>query len=259
VSITITWEINQNNLDPEGGDLQETTVNGLVIDVVTRMTAIFSAEVSERPSEVGAPHTDSTRRDLKKYNLECSISEHPRDASEVGATIKSVDLSSGKSASLLVYEDEQYRIGRATQALESLVGATEVSIDGLLTEVDGWIIQRFEPVKEANQAGVMNFTLDIIEIQKAELTEIEAPSPLIERGRRRRDRGAHNPTATPGTSSSATPAAGTSNSVSNEPANRGSALHNIRQLSQASIRTGRDIANIMLGRRNENDPNTPSP
>jgi hypothetical protein len=73
MSITITWETVQNLQDPEGGDLRETRINGLVIDLVTDESLVIESDISRRPSEVGMPHSDAKQRRPKVFNLECIV------------------------------------------------------------------------------------------------------------------------------------------------------------------------------------------
>jgi hypothetical protein len=246
MSITITWETVQNLQDPEGGDLRETRINGLIIDAVLDESLIVESEISRRPSEVGMPHSDAKQRKPKIENLECIVSNEPRDANELGATHESIELPSGRSASVVVYTEEQRRVDRATQALIALCdGHVEVDIDGLLVDVEKWQISSFTPGRTTDISSAMKFGLKIEEILKAQLTEVQAPSPRVERGRRRRDNGTQTPTGD---------SASSGDTVSNNPQTRGSYLANLRTISSRALPAFRGLTNIIFGRATQNDP-----
>lgn len=247
MSITITWETVQNLLDPEGGDLRETRINGIVVDLITKESLSIESEISRKPSEIGMPHSDAKLRKPRVFDLECMVSNHPRDAEEVGASHESIDLPSGRSASVVVYTEEQRRVDRAIQALTALCdGHVEVDIEGLMIDVEKWQISSFSPERTSDITEAIMFGLRVEEILKAQLTEIQAPSPRVERGRRRRDRGTQT----------ATPAPGSENTtVSNNPQGRGSHLANLGLFGRRIAPIGRDIASFFLGSRTQNDPN----
>jgi hypothetical protein len=115
-----------------------------------------------------------------------------------------------------------------------------------MIDVEKWQISGFTPGRTTDIAEAMKFGLKIEEILKAQLTEIQAPSPRIERGRRRRDNGTQTPTGD---------SASSGDTVSNGPQGRGSVLANLRTISSRALPAVRGLANILLGQNTQNDPN----
>jgi hypothetical protein len=213
--IRIQWEANASTRnDDTGGDTADLTIGELTLDATITEVTDISAEATEHPVEEGANITDHVRPALIRVQLECKVSNTPTHAALVeGASLQDVDLElpgrtgfSGGSvflkaattrtlqaftipARVLAFADEFDRPVEVVDQLTALMQTgTRVDILGLrLGDMEQVLLLGMSP--EVNVGDAVHFTLMAQELRTGHTEEVEAPAPLVERGRRQRNRG----------------------------------------------------------------------
>lgn len=217
----VQWETTATRRAPDGGDTLEVRIGELEIDAVLSETRQIGADVTSHPVEDGADISDHARPRLKAVSLECIVSNTPIKARVPGARLMAQELQLPKytvrirgsengeaaqvesrsyptvSAQVLTFPSQFDRPVEVFSQLEELIDLSKPVdlLDLRLGDVSGWMIVNVSPVIETRDC--MRFTLDAQEVRTAQTEEIEAPSPRVERARRRRDEGRTAPDAEP--------------------------------------------------------------
>lgn len=215
MTVTIEWVLEETQQAPEGGDVVSSTYGVLDIDAVVVESYDIGADVTEHPVEEGSDITDHSRPKLNVVSLECAITNQPiTSPREHLGTTEAVELElpavtritwgaqgmAGRRSSteesaqsqgvrVLRFEDDFDRCREVFEQLEELrTNGTPIDVIGArFGDLEGYLIVGLSfPVENDN--GIV-FTLDIKERRTARTQEVDAPSPLIERGRRGRNRG----------------------------------------------------------------------
>ncbi len=221
--VIVEWQVNQTSTAAEGGDTVETTYGRIDIDVVSVETYALTAEATEHPVEDGVNITDHVRPGLSMISLECTVSNTPITStldhtgnvqqqdlslpSRVKITRGALGLARQRSqteeseqtqgVSVFKFDEEFDRVREVFDQLQDLKDSgTRIDLIGArFGDLEGYLIINLNfPVDNDN--GV-NFTMDLRELRTAQTQEVDAPSPQVERARRRSDRG-NNPTTEEG-------------------------------------------------------------
>jgi len=178
------------------------TVSRLDLDIVEQDNYEVSASATAHAVETGVPITDHVIPAQDRITATVCVSGRQSSTLFVeGASAGSMDLSDGVKATGIVVPEGTDRIGDVHATLRRLCrDAIDVDIDGLRRPIEGWIIERVSSPRTIETSGLLVVDLALVEIRYAEIEEVDAPSPRVERGRRQRDRGRQTLTAVTPTS-----------------------------------------------------------
>ena len=206
MSATISWSRETTRREPAGGDVVITESGSLICDIVTSETYDVSAAVTSHVVEVGTPVTDHIRANADRCTMEVYISESPLVLSHVpGAAMRDVELGSGGNASVVGVPAGTTRAADALRTLQMLcTRGFQVDVEGARIPIVGWVIESVSAPRDPETAGAFVALVTMVEFRTAEFEEIDAPSPRVERGRNRRDRG-RRATNSDGTDAEAVP------------------------------------------------------
>lgn len=210
--ITIFWESTETRRGETGGDTVGVVLDSLVIDAVVSQAKNISAEITEHPVEEGSNIADHVRPQNRTETLECIVSNTPIRGTENGGGFSRVALSlpntkrivrganrnerseveessQNVTANTLQFSSEFDRLTEVIDRLEYLIdNGIRVDVIGLrLGDIEGYVITGINPISESKDD--VRFSMDLREFRTSTLEEVEAPSPRVERARRRRDRG----------------------------------------------------------------------
>lgn len=215
MTVTIEWTLEESRQAPEGGDITSSTYGILDIDAVIIESYDIGADVTEHPVEEGSDITDNARPKLNAISLECAVTNQPitsprehlgsTEAVELelpsvtritrgamgmaGRRSSTEEAAQSQGARVLQFEDEFDRCRECYEQLEELrTNGTPIDVIGArFGDLEGYqIVGLSVPVDNDN--GII-FTLVIKERRTARTQEVDAPSPMVERGRRGTNRG----------------------------------------------------------------------
>jgi hypothetical protein len=214
--LTISWVTPSTTRLPEGGDLRETPFEQLALDIVTEDTYDVATLVTEHAieSQAGAdiPISDHVSPMSDRASATVYVTDVPGTRTP-GATRTTLELGGGNSLSFMLLPTGTTRGSDAFETLRTLArDGTRVDVDGLRRPLTGWVIDTVSSPRTTDAGDVMIATITFKEVRIAEIQDVQAPSPRVERGRRRANRGNQNPQAT-----------GSTAPVSSSPANSQSA------------------------------------
>ena len=198
MSLLITWERTEEQRDPEGGDLLDTTTGEISVDVVISSEYLFGGEQTKRPIEGGAPATDHWRRGLDKLRLQCAHTNTPPNTSG-DVTVQDVSLPGGGKAMMgtITAGGETSRILGLLDDLHALVqSGALVDVTGLDRSLSGWRMLSVTVTQEPGQTGLCRFNMELEEVIFSVLETVDAPAPRRERARLAADSGANRGTET---------------------------------------------------------------
>jgi hypothetical protein len=203
--LTISWVTPSTTRLPEGGDLRETPFEELALDIVSEDTYDVATLVTEHAieSQSGAdvPITDHVSPTSDRASATVYVADMPGTRTP-GATRTTVEFAGGNSLSFMLLPAGTTRGSDAFETLRTLArNGTRVDVDGLRRPLTGWVIDTVSSPRTTDMSGVMIATITFREIRIAEIQDVQAPSPRVERGRRQANRGNQNPAATGSTDS----------------------------------------------------------
>ena len=220
MTISIYWSEEDTQRNPEGGDDVTTVIGRLDIDAIIREDRAVSSTLTARAIETGVPASDHSIPAQEKIPLECVVSNTPNSLRTNDARREDIELPNGEGATVIRLDNPTI-IQDVYRTLHDLVReAREVDVEGLLEDVESFVITDFAPSIEAGKSGAMFFSMVLTEKRTATVQEVETPSPRVERGRSRRDRGRQRGSSTSG-------------NASNDPSQRSSALARLRDTDVA--------------------------
>lgn len=208
--ITIWWSESDTRALPEGGDATSMTVSRLDLDIVESDSYTVESIVTAHAVESGVQITDHVMSQQDRAVFTVVVSSRQSSTSFVENTrFGTVDIGGGNEALGLIVPEGTNRVGDVHDILRRLCrDGIEIDVDGLRRPIEGWLIESCSSPRSVDTAGTLVCEMAIVEVRYAETEEVDAPSPRVERGRRRRDQGRQ-------------PTEETSNeTMSNEPAQR---------------------------------------
>ena len=198
--LTISWVTPQTTRLPEGGDLRETPFEELALDIVSEDTYDVATLVTEHAIEssdgADVPITDHVSPTSDRASATVYVSDVPGTRTP-GATRVTAELTGGATISLMMLPAGTTRGSDAFETLRTLArNGTRVDVDGLRRPLTGWVIDTVNSPRTTDMSAVMIATITFKEIRIAEIQDVQAPSPRVERGRRRANRGNQTPRST---------------------------------------------------------------
>lgn len=196
--IDLYWFENETAQRPEGGDSETSVVGMLTLDICEQDSHDISSKISSHDAEEGVPTTDNAKPEKDRVTFTAYISGRQSSVRLVdGARAGFTDLPGGRSAAGIVVPDGEAdgRLADVFATLRRLCReAFEVDVEGLRMPIEGWLIERVSSPRNVETAGMLVVDVALVETRYAEVEEVDAPSPRVERGRRRQDQGRQRPT-----------------------------------------------------------------
>ena len=193
--ITISWVEESTGQLPEGGDAFNFEFGTLNLDIAEADNYEVASLVTEHSVEGREQINDHHVPQLDRASVDVVVSESPsaRTIGE-GTTISDIELGTGKSASVITVPDGTTRTADIFDELRRLTkDGVEVDVEGLRRPIEGWLIESVSSPRSVETAGALICTLAFVEVSIASVSEVDAPSPRVERGRQGRDRGRQRP------------------------------------------------------------------
>jgi len=189
--ITITWFDEATRTLPEGGDRLELTTGVLDLDILETDTYDAEVMITDHSVERSSPVQDHVVQKSDRVAFTAIVSCRQSSTRLVeGAEVGPVELADGSEVQTIIVPEGTDRKGDVLdQLVELMKNGTEIDVEGLQRDIFGWMIERVSAPRTVETSGLLVCDISIKEIRKAEVEEVEAPSPRVERGRRRRDRG----------------------------------------------------------------------
>lgn len=189
--IIIYWSEQKSSTLPEGGDSINVSVESLHLDIVDNDSYDVSSMVTTFAMESGVPITDHVLPNQDRVTFTAMISGRQSTTKLVtGAKVGSFDATDGVTGAGIIVPANTDRIGDVHETLRRLCReGTEVDVDGLRRPIEGWIIETVSSPRTIETSGLLVVDVTIVEVRFADTEEVAAPSPRVERGRRRRDSG----------------------------------------------------------------------
>jgi hypothetical protein len=167
--------IETTRLLPLGGDLPTFGFSDLYLDGTLTENYDVSAMISAHPIESSADISDHTRPELRRFQLECVVSENPYDP-------------------LIIALGGSNRVNSVFDTLDFLIrNGIDVDVETDRGLFESFLIESRSEQRDSSTGDGSRFTLTFQKLEIAELAEVEAPSPRVERARRRQDRGRQSP------------------------------------------------------------------
>ncbi|MBU0975159.1 hypothetical protein KKD03_05670 [Patescibacteria group bacterium] len=191
MSLTIYWSETSEWRNPYGGDTEELTIGQLDLDIVETDSYDMTSSVTAHAMESGIPVTDHIRPEQDRASCTVNISGRQHTTTFVeGVTHGTVELEGGGEVVGIVVPEDTDRLGSCLAALKRLQrGGFEVDVDGLQMPIEGWAIERVSAPRTMETAGLLVCDIAFVELRFAEVEEVDAPSPRVERGRPQQDQG----------------------------------------------------------------------
>lgn len=161
--ITIVWTSTSTITAEVGGDTLEMLFRTLSIDATENERHSARADVTTHAVERGADIADHVRPSLRELSLDCAITSDPGEARETLETL------------------------RTSRQLLTVITQTQT--------YDNMILSLITEQRSHETGDALYVTLEFAEVKIVDSEEVEAPAPRVERGRRRRAKGAQ-PTET---------------------------------------------------------------
>jgi hypothetical protein len=212
--IQIYWTEQESRALPAGGDSDELTFNLVQLDICEQDQYDVAATVTSHTVEDGVAVTDHVTPMQDRAAFTAYVSGRQSTTRLVeDARAGSIDLDGGVSVAGIIVPEGTDRIGDVHATMRRLCrDGVLVDVDGLRRPIEEWLIESVSSPRDVETSGLLAMDVTLVEVEFAELEDVEAPSPRVERGRRSRNRGRQ------------TPAASETDAVSSEPANRSAAL-----------------------------------
>jgi hypothetical protein len=166
--ITIAWSTQTTERNPEGGDSVHMVIGELLIDGTVAEQYSYEAHATTHPIERSAEVTDHIRVGLTRLELNCRVSNDPYDER--------------------LQEDEH--VQNVLDTILSLINDRRpVDADTDRGVYENYAILNMSDMRDETTGDGAAFTLTLQEIVLVDIEDADAPSPRVERGRRRVDRG----------------------------------------------------------------------
>lgn len=187
--VTLTWLATATRTEMSGGDTVDATFEKVILDGTVSETYDGEATATEHPIEDGADITDHVRPGLQRLTLDVVVSAHPGPGSPAQA-----DLT-GWTGTARDNPAARPAVVRALLARLRDEG-TEVDVETGIGAWESMLILTISEARSSERGDGFRATVTFREFRRVSTGEVAAPSPRVERGRRRRDRG-DQPTAEP--------------------------------------------------------------
>lgn len=219
--LTLSWFTDATIQSPEGGDIATMDYGELRLDMVDTDTYTCTTTYSSHAVEAGIAVMDSADPQPDIYTATVYLSERPASIGvSPGAIVQPVTLADGTSIARIVPTPGTTRKVDAHAVLRRLVReATLVYVEGAIREMEDWVISSVSAPRTADDAGALVCTIELVEWKVTTFADVDAPSPRVERGRRRSDQGTQTPETTDTPEATAP--------VSSSPEDNASALHRL--------------------------------
>lgn len=193
--IGIYWRERRTRELPEGGDATTYELGELLLDIAENDDYQVASLITEDAVEAREQITDHQVPQLDRASVTVVVSNSPLDADpDNGFDFEDVSLPSGRSARVLTSAGDTIRGDDAFTTLRRLCReGIDVDVEGLRRPLEGWLIGNLSSPRSVGDAGTLVCTISFQEVSVAAASETDAPSPRVERGRSRRDRGRQQP------------------------------------------------------------------
>lgn len=179
--ITITWSEVSSTTAYTGGDIISALPGALELDILEAETYEISSLVTKHTIEDSAAITDHQVPQLDRVRFDAVVSDSPLS---VDQGLLGTAFQTQKNGTVVLISPNTSRASLAFDTLHRLNReGIEVDIIGLQKEVKGWIITDVTCDRRVETAGALVVSIAAQEVVTATLTEIEAPSPRVERAR----------------------------------------------------------------------------
>ena len=203
MSATLYWSERDSRALPEGGDSETLVVGELELDLVEQDTYDVAATVTAHAVEQGVAVSDHVIPQQDRATVTVLVSGRQSTTRLIeGARHGTFERSNEDEGTGVIVPEGSDRRGDVHDTLRRLCrGGVEVDVDGLRRPIEGWLLESVSSPRTVETTGLLVCDLTLVEVRYAEVEEVEAPSPRVERGRQRRDRGRQAGTPTEGTAS----------------------------------------------------------
>ena len=176
MTCTLSWIASESETLASGGDVVDMAFETLIFDGTASEQYGSEAIATEHPIEDGAAVTDHVRPGLRNVTLDVLVSAHPTGESFVDPS-------------------EEARSTLSRLCAEGI----EVSVDTAVGSWDSMLLVRIDEQRSGDRGDGYRATLTLREIRRVATSEVEAPAPRVERGRRTTDRGDQTGPSVPAT------------------------------------------------------------
>jgi hypothetical protein len=191
--MTIYWSEVLTEQLPEGGDRESTVMSQVYLDIIESDMYSVAAQVTSHAVEEGINISDHVRPAQDRATASVIVSNRHTTTFFVAGSHGAITLNDGSEVTGIIAPDGTDRSGDVHSTLRRLCReGIEVDVDGLQRPVEAWLIESVSAPRSVETAGALVCDIAFVEIRYAEVSEVSgtyAPSPRVERGRRRRDRG----------------------------------------------------------------------
>lgn len=179
--ITIMWSEVSSTTAYAGGDIISALPGALELDILEAETYEISSTVTEHTIEDSAAITDHQVPQLDRVRFDAMVSDSPLSADQ---GLLGTAYQTQKNGTVVLISPPTSRASLAFDTLHRLCReGIEVDIIGLRKEVKGWILTSVTCERRVETSGALVASIAAQEVVTATLTEIEAPSPRVERAR----------------------------------------------------------------------------
>ncbi len=185
--ITITWSEVSTLTAPTGGDTVSSLPGALELDILEQETYEVSSMVTEHTVEDGAAITDHQIPNLDRVRFDVMVSDSPVSISQ---GLLGTSWAPQKNGTTILISPDLLKSEIAFDTLHRLCQeGIEVDIVGLQRDIEGWLITSVTADKKVDTSGALVASVVAQEVAVAKLTEVDAPSPRVERVRPSTDTG----------------------------------------------------------------------
>lgn len=174
--ILISWLATESTREMAGGDAIDFDYQSILLDGTVSEGYDTEATATEHPVEDDADITDHVRPSLRRLTLEVVVTPH------AGASLAHI-VEPGTEAAT-----SRPRTVRETLS-DLIANGTEVSIESGVLSWESMLLLSMSETRTSDGGDGFRASLSAREIRRVSTQEVEAPSPRVERGRRRTDRG----------------------------------------------------------------------
>jgi len=190
--LIISWVTESTVQLPEGGDGVSQVFDELRLDIVESDTYEGVTEYTEDAVE-GSAVTEHATPKLERYQVTAWISERPSRMDLVPGTSRVTPA--GSPVGFITPPEGTARAADTVAMLHELRrNATLVSVEGARLPIEEWVIESVGTPRTADDAGALVANIAFREWRVATLEDVDAPSPTVERGRRRASQGTQTAT-----------------------------------------------------------------
>jgi hypothetical protein len=189
--IDLYWIENETAQLPDGGDRETSVVGMLSLDIVEQDTYDVETTITAHAVEEGVAISDHIIPQQDRVTVTAIVSGRQSTTRLLeGAKAGTFQLADGSEATGIIVPAGTDRRGDVHTTLRRLCReGIEVDVEGLRRPIEGWLIERLSSPRSIENAGVLVCDMTLVEVRFADVEEVDAPSPRVERGRRRQDRG----------------------------------------------------------------------